>query len=169
MINELNKEEKMDYESMSNEEICDKIEEMRGKWERRCVEKREIQITLAKNKTNLLGPLPYDRKQKLLTVRNSVLTRMGFIENQIVWANRKIRELNIARCRREESEETSEYRVLKKGCVVALVELREEYQQFAADNTRVASMKAMAARFVLALNPIIRAAVNHKGEESKKE
>ena len=90
---------------------------------------------------------------------------MSFIENQIAWAKRKIRELNIARCRREESEETSEYRVLKKGCVEALVELREEYQRFAADNTRVASMKAMAAKFVLELNPIIRAAVNDKREK----
>ena len=165
MINESNKEHEEDYESMSKEEIYDKIEEMRGKWERRCVEKRELQITLVKNKTNLLGPMPYDRKQNLLNIRSSVLERMSFIENQIAWAKRKIRELNIARCRREESEETSEYRVLKKGCVEALVELREEYQQFAADNTRVASMKAMAAKFVLELNPIIRAAVNDKKEK----
>ena len=165
MINESNKEHEEDYESMSKEEIYDKIEGMRGKWERRCVEKRELQITLAKNKTNLLGPMPYDRKQNLLNIRSSVLERMSFIENQIAWAKRKIRELNIARCRREESEETSEYRVLKKGCVEALVELREEYQQFAADNTRVASMKAMAAKFVLELNPIIRAAVNDKREK----
>ena len=63
MINTQNKEDS-DYESMSKEEIYDKIEEMRGKWERRCVEKRELQITLVKNKTNLLGPIPYDRKQK---------------------------------------------------------------------------------------------------------
>ena len=165
MINESNKEHEEDYESMSKEEIYDKIEGMRGKWERRCVEKRELQITLAKNKTNLLGPMPYDRKQNLLNIRSSVLERMSFIENQIAWAKRKIRELNIARCRREESEETSEYRVLKKGCVEALVKLREEYQRFAADNTRVASMKAMAAKFVLELNPIIRAAVNDKREK----
>ena len=40
--------------------------------------------------------------------------------------------------------------------IAALCELRQEYQLFAADKTRVGSMRQMAAEFVLKLNPIIR-------------
>ncbi len=44
----------------------------------------------------------------------------------------------------------------QKPVVESLVALREEYQVFCADNSRVASMRRMAAEFVLKLNAIIR-------------
>jgi len=48
---------------------------------------------------------------------------------------------------------------LGKECIAALVALREKYQQFAADHTRVSSMRTMAAEFVCQINPIIKAAL----------
>jgi hypothetical protein len=46
-----------------------------------------------------------------------------------------------------------------KTFVTDLVALRHEYQEFAADKTRVGSMRQMAAEFVLKLNPIIKSAL----------
>jgi hypothetical protein len=43
-----------------------------------------------------------------------------------------------------------------KPVVQQLVELRHKYQQFAADGSRVSSMRRMAAEFVMELNPIIK-------------
>jgi DNA repair ATPase RecN len=42
----------------------------------------------------------------------------------------------------------------------ALIALRNEYQAFAADKTRVGSMRQMAAEFVLKLNPIIKKTIS---------
>jgi len=165
MINNLNKDHYEDFDSMTEEELSDKMEEMRKKWENRCEEKREMQVTMAKNKTLLMGRMDYEKKQKLFKIRNSILERMQFVESQIMWAKRIMREINIAKCgsrRSKDSGATSEFSVMKKECVESLVALREKYQQFAADNTRVSSMKNMAATFVLELNPIIRKSLNNK-------
>tara|TARA_R110002050_G_scaffold147152_1_gene272910 strand:+ start:207 stop:716 length:510 start_codon:yes stop_codon:yes gene_type:complete len=167
MINQLNKDHHVNFDSMTSEELSDKMEEVRRKWERRCEEKREMQVTLAKNKALLIGRMDYEKKQNLFNARNSVLARMQFVESQIMWTKRMMREITAARHGRKSPETTSEYQVLKKGCIESLVALRGKYQEFAADNTRVSSMKDMAAKFVLELNPIIRASVNAK--ENKKE
>ena len=168
MINKFNKDHYEDFDSMTREELSDKMEEVRKKFENRGEEKRELQVTLAKNKTLLMGRMDYEKKQNLLSIRNSVLGRMQFVESQIMWTKRMMREITAAKHGKKSSGTTSDYQVLKKGCIESLVALREKYQQFAADNTRVSSMKAMAATFVLELNPIIRKSVNHKGEISKK-
>jgi hypothetical protein len=50
-----------------------------------------------------------------------------------------------------------------KQTVQNLVNLREEYQHFAADHTRVSSMRQMAAQFVLKLSGIIKQAIAKPG------
>ena len=162
MINQLNKDHHVNLDSMTSEELSDKMEEVRRKWERRCEEKRELQVTLAKNKTLLMGRMDYEKKQNLQKIRNSILERVRFVESQIMWTKRIMREITAAKHGKKSSGTTSEYQVLKKGCIESLVALRVKYQEFAADNTRVSSMKDMAAKFVLELNPIIRASVNAK-------
>jgi len=47
-----------------------------------------------------------------------------------------------------------------KQTVQALVTLRENYQRFAADHTRVSSMREMTAKFVLDLNEVIKLAIS---------
>jgi hypothetical protein len=52
--------------------------------------------------------------------------------------------------------QTLEHNSDSTSIVRRLISLREEYQLFAADATRVGSMKQMAAQFVVKLNKIIR-------------
>jgi len=168
MINKFNKDHYEDFDSMTPEELSEKMEEMRKKFENRGEEKRELQVTLAKNKTLLMGRMDYEKKQNLLSIRNSVLERVQFVESQIMWTKRMMREITAAKHGKKSSGTTSEFSVMKKDCVEALVALREKYQQFAADNTRVSSMKNMAAKFVLELNPIIRKSLNKKEKRELK-
>lgn len=79
---------------------------------------------------------------------------MTDIDRQIAPLNEEIRRLSL------EKGQKSEDAVKSKTTIEALCAIREEYQLFAADKTRVGSMRQMAAEFVTKLNPIIRKAVN---------
>lgn len=48
----------------------------------------------------------------------------------------------------------------KRDVVQSLVAMREDYTNFAADSTRVSSMRQMAAEFVVKLDRVIKTAVN---------
>jgi len=50
----------------------------------------------------------------------------------------------------------------KVECVSSLVALKMKYQEFAADPTRISSMKQMAAKFSLELDAIIKSAIRRK-------
>lgn len=87
-----------------------------------------------------------DERVKLCTMFNDV-------EQKIQAVNEKLRNISVAK--RELSVIPPE-----KSLIRELVALRDDYQQFAADKTRVSSLRVMATEFVIKLNPIIRKLVN---------
>jgi len=52
--------------------------------------------------------------------------------------------------------------LINRDVIIKLSEIRQQYQEFAADSTRVSSMRQMAAEFVVKLNPVIKQAINEE-------
>ena len=109
--------------------------------------------------SNKFVPLWADRRE--LVDRNLALdAEMQAIKNRL----REIADLRDLHRKSQKAEERSiaaktdlDSQVLLNH-LRALFALRKHYQDFAADATRVASMRQMAAEFVVRLNPVIESA-----------
>ena len=95
-----------------------------------------------------------DDFRKLQRERSSYVSMITEIEGKIRPISMAISRLSAEKCAPDSaSSASSEYNV---DAVQMLVRIRDEYQAFAADKTRVGSMRQMASEFVLKMNPVIR-------------
>lgn len=110
--------------------------------------------------------LPASKYRQLCSEQTSRQKAMADLLEQINTIKARLANIHLAkvtapRVVKFTSEEGSEENVAtsKPDTVRALAVLRDDYQKFAADKSRVASMRQMAAEFVLKLNPIIKDAL----------
>lgn len=123
------------------------------------IEKLEHQtsMTALKNKVRSSGMLPAAEYRALCNQQNHHMRSILDVERKLGKLNQQLRELSAADF--AERGHSSTGNGDQSPIVSSLVALRQEYQTFSADGTRVASMRQMASEFVLKLNPIIRRAV----------
>ena len=116
-----------------------------------CQRKAEIQKELSALTAQVRGkrvsPSHYDN---VCREQEGLKTELAGIERQVIELASEIRELSI------EANAPHEGSDAKRGVIPVLVELRDEYEAFAADATRVSSMRRMAAEFSMKLTRIIR-------------
>lgn len=127
----------------------------------------ETKLIAIKNLIRTGGFMPHEKYKKCCDSQQKHSRAILHIEKQMAPIKKRLREIEEIESRFQiangqpvthESPVASSESPLKKT-VVELVALRQNYQDFAADGTRIASMRQMAAEFVLKLNPIIKRAL----------
>jgi hypothetical protein len=110
-----------------------------------------------KNRIRGQGLMPKGDYQKLLSTQSKYRQAVIDLEKMLRPIKTRLQELADQEYNEKKAEmQTLEHNGDSTSIVRRLVSLREEYQLFAADPTRVGSMKQMAAQFVVKLNKIIR-------------
>jgi predicted nucleic acid-binding Zn-ribbon protein len=139
---------------MTKREMEMEIEMLRKKKGDLTSAKADIQTSLAEVNAKFVGRLDNRVYEKLQKERAQLCRMQNEIERQIKPVNAEIRVLSIEKDQFEDKSHLS-----SKPIVEAIVQIRDEYTAFAADKTRVGSMRQMAAEFVTKLNPVIRKAI----------
>jgi hypothetical protein len=139
---------------MTKFEIEEEISRLKNKKSELGLAKSNVQASLADVNAKFVGRLANSDFERLRKQRAELCRMQNELERQIRPITEKIRNLSVEKDRYSQSSFPG------KSTVEALAVIRDEYQQFAADKTRVASMRQMAAEFVMKLNPIIRKSVN---------
>ena len=121
----------------------------------------ESKLTLSNQlsaiKQRLTVTLPRETFAQHEKQRIDLVRQIQMIDSELASLNAK---KHSAAQRDDEAKIQEKAKLKDKVPVRALVELREKYQQFSADGSRVASMRRMASEFVLELNPIIKRMVS---------
>jgi len=102
----------------------------------------------------LISRLSRDEYARLKTEKNELIRKMQKLETELTNINT---ERHAAA-----NNQKAEGGVSGTPIVRQIIELRNHYQDFAADGTRSPTMRRMASELVLKLNPIIRAAISKK-------
>ena len=116
-----------------------------------------------KNECRRKGSMPQGEYNKILT--NQVKYRQAVIDLERTLGPIKNRLIEIADDDFEKKHALPVEISADPTMVRAVVELRQHYQEFAADGTRVGSMRQMAAEFVLKLNEIIKQEINGRPKD----
>ena len=128
----------------------------------------ETQLVAVKNVVRSGGRLPNEKYKQCCDSQNTHARAILHIENQLAPIKVRLREIADIEFKERnggnngathEEDHPKAETAPTKSIVVELVALRQEYQNFAADGTRVSSMRQMAAEFVLKLNPVIKRAI----------
>lgn len=126
--------------------------------------KMEIQTRLTEilSKIRCGGRLPHNLYASLCNEQVKLKSELNNIEQQIAAINAELRKECELKWTPEQKQERALKRDLNKtGQVIQkLNEVREIYQAFAEDNTRISSMRLMASEFVGHLNRVIRSTIN---------
>jgi hypothetical protein len=128
----------------------------------------ETQLLAIKNLVRSSGKMPHEKYKTCCDAQTrhsqsirKIEYRLGDIKNRLQEiADIEFHERNQSVDAEKISTESTSAENEPKSMVVELVALRQHYQEFSADATRVSSMRQMAADFVLKLNPIIKRAIN---------
>jgi hypothetical protein len=146
-------------------DICSAIYDLKKERESLVVKKGELQVRLTKIK-NLVrssGLMPQEKYKQCCDSQSKYIQQMQAIEKRLGQIKLQIHKLSDEEHFHPDNprplDPRPEAKPLSKEVIGALVALREKYQQFSADHTRVASMRTMAAEFAHQLNPIIRASL----------
>lgn len=129
----------------------------------------ETKMLAIKNLVRGGGTMPYAKYKQCIDSQNTHANAILKIEQAMGPLKARIAEIRALISHSEQEQRNGESQVPQQGAseiVKMLVAVRQEYQDFAADRTRVASMRQMAAEFALKINPIVRAAL---GESAKAE
>jgi hypothetical protein len=145
--------------------IRSEIYDLQQKREILIQEKREIQsrLTKVKNLVRTSGLMPTEKYKQCCDAQSKYVSRIQAIEKDL--GNLKLQIQKLAddeynhRGKPSGLSVDTKPQAMGKECIESLVALREKYQQFSADHTRVSSMRTMAAEFAFQLNPIIKAAL----------
>lgn len=134
-----------------------------------CLSRREHEskLTAVKSLVRSGGRLPNEKYKQCCDSQRAHTRAILNIETQLAPIKTRLREIADIEFKErngggngatKEEKPITEY--VPTAIVAELVALRQEYQNFSADGTRVASMRRMAAEFVLKLNPIIKQAIH---------
>lgn len=114
------------------------------------------------------GRLPQDEFEKLQSERHQLTSKMAQIDAAIVQLKIELHKAQHSMTSNDmqsngpkPSQETANEEP-RKLIISRLNEIREEYQNFAADATRSPTMRRMASEFVLKLNKLIRESISSK-------
>lgn len=135
----------------------------------------ELVLQTIKNEIRRGGQLPKNEYSKLVNEQMKYMKTIREIERKLSRAKDRLREIA--------GIEGSENRALKQQLIVAtyssaandqydtklrrqLCELRQFYREFAADATRVSSLRHMATDFSLRLDAIIKQSIKEASHES---
>ena len=160
-----------DTEKSDATALRDEIYRLKAKRSELSVEKSEVQakLTKIKNLIRTSGLMPREKFKACCDSQNQYSAKIGKLDEQLGKLKLQIQKLcdqdhfsSFAHIGRNLPRIAEHQHALGKEQIQELVFLREKYQQFSADHTRVSSMRTMAAEFANALNPIIRSAVNQK-------
>lgn len=124
---------------MNRKQMEDEIIKLKNHKSNLIKAKTTIQNELAALKTNQFTKNYASDRIKLCGQFNDV-------EQKIQSVNEKLRNIAIAK---------RDLPIDEKTLIGSLVKMRDKYQEFAADKSRVTSMRFMASEFVAELNPII--------------
>lgn len=100
--------------------------------------------TAIQNKLAQIKARSHDRESS--AERIVLCAKFNDVEQKIQTVNRKLRDISLIK---------RDLPVGEKTLIGNLVKMRDKYQQFATDKSRVTSMRLMASEFVTELNPII--------------
>ena len=128
----------------------------------------ETKLIAVKNVVRSGGRLPHDKYRQCCDSQNTHAKAIMHIESELFKVKSRLREIANEQFdekkRRKDLAKTvasTQQSAPEKNIITELVCLRQAYQDFAADATRVSSMRQMAADFVLKLNPIIKRAIGN--------
>lgn len=124
-------------------------------------EKQEAQVELTslRNAVRSGGRMPGHKYKEVCDAQNEQCRKLAEAERGIAEINQELVRLQLEDKHDWVSRHSNDLPP-DPGIVKELVALRQKYHDFAADSTRVSSMRQMAAEFANALNPVIRKAVN---------
>lgn len=131
-------------------------------------EKKQVELSMVKSKNIVRssGRLPNNQYRALCDTQNQHATELTRVEGQLGVIKRRLTEIAEIEFRDRQERGITGIQLRQsdshsdRPLVSELTDLRKHYQDFAADATRVSSMRQMAAEFVVKLNPIIYRAVN---------
>jgi len=137
------------------------IDEVDHEWAKGLAEKTGYIERLAAIKMTLLNKLPRDEYARVTAERAMVVTMLSRTE-------RHLAELRVMKRKagREHHEEMLSNRDSTPDFVRSIGAIRDEYQRFAAEHSRVASMRRMASEFANKLTAAIRAELKNKTEQT---
>ena len=123
----------------------------------------ELQRTKIKNLIRSSGLMPPEKYKQCCNAQSKYAEQIAHNEKRMSEIKLQLQKLadDEQLCHKKPSKPVVAVKLepLAKECIEALVALREKYQRFAADHTRVSSMRTIAAEFVCQLNPIIKSAL----------
>lgn len=138
-------------ESKAKHEAMVKVNALHRQKAALCQRKAEIQTELSALTAEVRGKRVAPRRYDAVCREQEELkTELAGIERQVIALASEIRELSV------EANAPADDSGAKRGVIPVLVALRDEYEAFAADATRVSSMRRMAAEFSMKLTRIIR-------------
>jgi hypothetical protein len=124
--------------------------------------KHETQLSTIKQLVRDSGRMEDSKYRQCCQAQSRHVQAIAKIEGLLAPIKHELREIIVQEF--EDRQVSIEVRAVEtirlKQTVQALVALREQYQRFAADHTRVSSMREMTAKFVLDLNEIIKLAIS---------
>lgn len=124
-------------------------------------EKNKLCGRLIEVKRLILEPNQDHIRKRYKIERGNILKKINEIDTQIIKlkaAKRKIAQAESF----TDSSVTIPSEPTQRDIIVKLVELRSEYEDFAADPSRISSRRQMASEFVVKLNAVIRTTINKK-------
>lgn len=123
----------------------------------------QVQLTKTKNLVRSSGIMPREKYKQCCDAQSKYVGQIQHTEKRMGEIKLQIQKLADDEHFHPENPNKPAVSLkpepMGKDCIEALVALREKYQQFSADHTRVSSMRTMAAEFAYQLNPIIKAAL----------
>lgn len=116
--------------------------------------KQEIETELAvlNNRVRVNGNLSDDEFRGICELQNNLMQEKRKIDSSLLAIKSEMTRKNRERDLLYNKIKYSPKEVIEEK----LIELRDKYTQFAADKTRVSSMRAMAAEFVSEINMLLK-------------
>ncbi len=122
--------------------------------------KNEFVAELQQVKSSLKLPAQEHVRKMQLKRQAELVSALARADAEFVQINGRMRTLNVILSNGiQPPAECVDGGQSSSSPIRELAALRDEYASFAADKTRVSSMRAMAAQFALELTPIIRALI----------
>jgi hypothetical protein len=122
--------------------------------------KLQAQLTACKNVIRGAGLLPQDKYRATVKAQTNYAQELAAVEKELSQLRTERREIALAQNQRRSLELPTLSSPVPSHIISELCELRQHYQEFSADITRISSMRQMASEFVLKLNGIIKRAIN---------
>lgn len=146
---------------MSDNQLI-KIEDLAAERDRLLLAKREHEgkLLAIKNLIRAGARLSADKYKETCNAQQRHVSSIHSIEKEILSVKRKISELSMAPKEKSEPASVNQEAEAAREIISELVKLRSDYESFAADGTRISSMRQMAAEFVIKLGAVIKRAIN---------